>query len=47
MVNTKAVAADMLIDVSSFLDTPMKGHSPKILTKTILLTNTVLIIIKK
>ena len=45
--NFSEQTADMLIDVSSFLDTPMKGHSPKIFTKTILLTNTVLMIIKK
>jgi hypothetical protein len=47
IVNTKAVAADMLIDVSSFLDTPIKGQSPNIFTNTILLTNTVLMMIKK
>jgi hypothetical protein len=47
MVSTKAVAADILIEVSSFLDTPIKGQSPNIFTSTILFTNTVLIMIKK
>ena len=47
MVKTKAVAADILIDVSSFFETPMNGQSPKIFVKTILLTKTTLMMIRK
>jgi len=47
MVKTKAVAADMLIDVSNFFETPMNGQSPKIFVKTILLTKTTLMMIRK
>ena len=39
-VRTNAVAADMLTDVSSFFETPINGHRPNILVKTILLTKT-------
>jgi len=37
----------MLMEVSSFFDTPMNGHNPKIFVKTILLTRTVLKIMSK
>jgi hypothetical protein len=47
IVKTNAVAADMLIDVSSFFETPMNGQSPKIFVNTILLTKTTLMMIKK
>ena len=47
MVKTKAVAADILIDVSSFFETPMNGQSPKIFVRTILLTKTTLMMIRK
>jgi hypothetical protein len=47
MVNTNAVAADMLIEVSSFFETPIKGHKPSILVNTMLLTNTVLMMINR
>ena len=41
IVNTNAVAAAMPMEASSFLETPINGHKPKILTSTMLLTNTV------
>ena len=47
IVKTNAVAADILMDVSSFLETPIKGQRLRILLSTILLTRTVLIFIKK
>jgi hypothetical protein len=47
IVNTKAVAADMLTEVSSFFDTPIKGHNPKIFVNTMLLTKTTPMIINK
>jgi hypothetical protein len=40
-VSTKVVAAPMPMEVSSFFDTPMKGHSPRIFDITMLFTNTV------
>lgn len=40
-VNTKVVAIDIPTAVSILLETPMKGHKPKNLTSTKLLTNTV------
>ena len=42
-VSTKVVAALIPIAVSTLRDTPMKGHSPRNFTNTILLTKTVLI----
>ena len=40
-VKTKVVANPIPMAVSIFLDTPMKGHNPKNLTSTKLLTSTV------
>ena len=40
-VSTNAVASDMPKAASRFLDTPMKGHSPRKRVKTKLLTRTV------
>jgi hypothetical protein len=39
-VSTKVVAAPMPKAVSSFLETPMNGHRPRIFTRTTLLTRT-------
>ena len=38
-VNTKATAADIPSDVSTFLDTPKKGQIPRNCDRMILLTN--------
>ena len=46
-VSTKVVAAPMPTAVSSFFDTPMNGHRPRMRTKTTLLTRTVPRMIKK
>ncbi len=40
-VRTNAVAADILTEVSSFFETPINGHRPKIFVSTILLTKTI------